>query len=209
LVAFGIYGGSLFLDKKEMKAQEILGRGMDYYHAEVDPDATDDPYAQGSAPVFSSDTLKYEAAATEFSSIEAEYGYSKVSVIARYYLGLTQIKLGKNEDAARNLEMASENSKGRTVGNLAKSVLARHYESTGNYEEAKKLLESMIADAKYDLPKEELSIRLSKILIAEGNNEEAVKVLQEANSQGSAFSSFKQKLVSELDKAQKVTQTEP
>jgi TolA-binding protein len=209
LAGLGIYGGSLFLGKKEMTAQEVLGRGIDFYHAEVNPDASDNPFENGPVAVFRSDTLKYQAAAREFSSIESVYGFSKVFIIARYYLGLAQLKLGEKEEAVKNLEMVSNNSKARTVGYLAKRVLSRVYTTSGNTDEAKKLLRSMIADAKYDLPKEDLSIQLSRILVAEGNNEEAVKVLQEASSQGSEFSNFKQKLVAELDKVRKTIRTEP
>ena len=209
LAVLGIYAGLNFLGKKEVKAQEILGRGIDFYHAEIDPDATDDPFKNGPVPVFSNNTLKYQAAAREFSSIESGYGFSKVSIIARYYLGLTQLKLGENEEAIKNLTMVADNSRARTVGYLAKHVLARTYESSGNTEEAKKLLRSMIADANCGLPKEDLSIQLSRILVAEGKNEEAVKVLQEANSQGSEFSNLKQKLVAELDKLQKTIKKEP
>ena len=67
----------------------------------------------------------------------------------------------------------------------------------------------MIADAKYDLPKEDLSIQLSRILLAEGKNEEALKVLEEANASGSEYSNMKQKLSAELDKVQKTVQMEP
>jgi len=94
-----------------------------------------------------------------------------VFIIARYYLGLTQLKLGEKEEAIKNLEMVSNNSKARTVGYLAKHVLSSVYATSGNTEEAEKLLRSMIADAKYDLPKEELSIQLSRILVAEGKKE--------------------------------------
>ncbi len=209
VVALGVYFGLLFLEKKELQAQEILGRGIDFYHAQIDPEATEDPYGKGPTAVFRDESLKYQAAAKEFSSIVSGYSYSKVSIIARYYLGLTQLKLAETDEAVKNLETVANNSKGRTVGYLAKRVLARHYEESGNLEEAKKILESMIADTQYDLPKEDLSIQLSRILVAEGKNEEAIKVLQEANSQGSAFSNFKQKLVAELDKVQKTTQKEP
>ena len=35
LVAAGIYGGIYYLDKKDIEAQEALGKGMDFYHGEV------------------------------------------------------------------------------------------------------------------------------------------------------------------------------
>ncbi|MBN2319578.1 MAG: hypothetical protein JXR49_10900 [Acidobacteria bacterium] len=209
LVALGAYGGILFLEKKEIQAQEILGRGIDFYHAEIDPDATDDPYEKGSNAVFSNESLKYQAAAEEFSSIVSGYGYSKVSIIARYYLGLTQLKQGKAEEAVKNLREAANNSKARTVGYLAQKVLAQHYEASGNYGEVKTILERMINDAQYDLPKDDLSMQLARVLIAEGKNDEAVKVLQEATSQGSAYSSLRQKLMAELEKVQESTEAEP
>ena len=209
LAALGIYGGLLFLENKEVQAQELLGRGIDFYHAEIDSGAKDDPYGMGQNAVFSSDSLKYQAAAKEFSSIVSGYGYSKVAVIARYYLGLTQLKQGKTEEAVENLEKAANNTRVRTVGYLAKNVLAQHYEESGNYEKAQTILESMIADARYDLPKDELSLRLARILIAGGERDEAVKILQEATSEGSTFSSFRQKLTAELEEAQKTTESEP
>jgi len=206
VVALGVYFGLLILEKKEIQAQDILGRGIDFYHAEIDPDATDNPYEKGSTAVFRNESLKYQAAAREFSSIVTGYGYSRVSVIARYYLGLTQFKLGETAEAVENLKTVANNSKGRTVGFLAQRILARHYEESGEYGEAKKILESMLANAKYDLPKDDLSLQLARILVAEGKNQEAVKVLQEANAQVSSFSSFRQKLVTELDELQKTTQ---
>ena len=67
----------------------------------------------------------------------------------------------------------------------------------------------MIADAQYNLPKDEVSLQLARILIAEGKKDEAVKILQEATSEGSTFSSFRQKLMTELEEAQKTTESEP
>ena len=208
VAAIGIYSGLLFLEKKEIQAQEILGRGIDFYHAEIDPDVTENSYEKDSTAVFKDESSKYQAAAREFSSIISGYGYSKVSVVARYYLGLTQLKQGETEEAVQNLKTAANNSKDRIVGYLAKRVLARHFEESGDYGEAKKILESMINDSNYDLPKEDLSIQLSRILVAEGKKEEAVKVLQEANSRGTVSSSLRQKLVAELDKVQNTMQTE-
>lgn len=208
-VAFGIYGGLHFLEKREIQAQQTLARGIDFYHAEIEAEATGNPYENGPTPAFKNESLKYQAASREFSSILSGYGYSKVSIIARYYLGLTQLKLGKKEEAIKNLEMVSNNSKERVVGYLAKRVLARSHQESGNYEEAKKILRNMLADDRYTLPKEDLSLQLSGILIAEGKKEEAVEVLQEANAQGSAFSSFKPKLTAELDRVQKTIQTKP
>ena len=50
LVAIGIYGGLQYLDSRELQAQEKLGKGMEFFHAQVAADATDDPYSKGSNP---------------------------------------------------------------------------------------------------------------------------------------------------------------
>jgi predicted negative regulator of RcsB-dependent stress response len=202
VAALGVYGGQRFLGNREMRAQEKLGRGMDYYHAQIDPAATDDPYGKGSTPVFRNETLKYQAVEKELSDIVSGYGYSKISTIARYYLGLAQLKLGKTDEAVKNLETVSNNSKDRIIGYLAKKVLAQNYVASGHKEAAREILESLIADVNYDLPKEDLRIELSRILVAEGKNEEAVKVLQEASSEGTVFGSLKQAVTSELNKVQ-------
>jgi len=209
VLILGIYGGSIFLEKRGNHAQEILARGMDYYHAEVDPEATDDPYQNGSVAVFKTDDLKYQAAINELGSIVSGYGYSGVSPIARYYLGLTKLKMGKTEEGIEDLEIVSSNSKERNISHLAKKVLAREYAKNGNYDEAKKILEVMIQDAAYELPLEDLRIQLAGILNNEGKYEEALTVLQEGASEGSSLSPLRQRLMTELEKVQKESQLHP
>jgi len=203
-LALGVYGGFIFLEKKDMEGQEILGRGIDCYHAEIDPEAPENPFENGPAPVFKTDSLKYQYAAKEFESIVSGFGYSRVSPIARYYLGLTQLKLGEKEEGVKNLEVVAADSKGKTIGYLAQQVLARLYMESGNYEEARKILETLMADDKYELPREELMIQLSRALTATGNRQEAVKILQEGVSQSSSLSPMRQKLMAELEKVQEV-----
>jgi predicted negative regulator of RcsB-dependent stress response len=203
LVAVGIYGGLQYLDSRQIKAQQQLGKGMALFHAEIAPDASDDPYGKGTAPVFRTDAAKYQAAAREFSSVVSGYGYSQVAVIARYYLGLSQLEIGQKKDALQNLETVANNSKNRTLGYLAKRALATEHISTGNYKGAQVLLEAMIRDSQCDLPKEDMSLDLSRALVAQGKRNEAIKVLRDANNQNTELNPRKQKLALELDKLQK------
>jgi predicted negative regulator of RcsB-dependent stress response len=203
LLAIGIYGGMQYLDYRQTQAQQQLGKGMTFFHAQVSPDASDDPYAKGPTPVFRSEGAKYHAAAKEFSSVVSGFGYSKLSVVARYYLGLTQLQLGQKKEAIQNLETVANNSRDRTVGYLAKKVLATEYLAAGNYLGAKGLLEGMIRDPQCDLPKEDLSIDLAKVLVAQGKRDEAIKILRDASAQGAQFSLLKQRLMTELDKLEK------
>jgi predicted negative regulator of RcsB-dependent stress response len=89
------------------------------------------------------------------------------------------------------------------VGFLAKKVLAGDYASSGNYKGAREILEGMIRDPQCDLPKEDLNLDLSRVLIAQGKRDEAIKILREAGAQGLQFSPLKQRLMMELDKLQK------
>jgi predicted negative regulator of RcsB-dependent stress response len=202
-VAFGIYGGLQYLNNREIQAQEQLGKGMAFFHAAVVPNATDDPYGKGPAPTFRSETAKYQAAAKELSSIVSGYGYAKVSLVARYYLGLAQLQLGQKKEAIQNLESVAGNSRVRAVGFLAKKVLATDDLVSGNYKGAREILENMLKNPQCDLPKEDLSLQLSRVLVAQGKRDEAVRVLREASAQGPAFGVFKQQLASELDRLQK------
>lgn len=203
LVGIGIYLGLQYLDYRQVQAQEELGKGISFYDSQVAPDASDDPYAKGPTPVFRSDKAKYEAAVKEFSNVASRYSYSKVSVIARYYLGLSQLQLGQKKEAIQNLEMVAGNSRNRTVGFLAKKVLANDYAGSGNYKGATDILDGMIKDPQCDLPKEDLQLDLSRVLVAQGKREEAIKLLREAGTQGPEFSALRQRLMTELDKLQK------
>jgi tetratricopeptide (TPR) repeat protein len=201
VAALGAYGGAQYLGAKQLQAQEQLGKGIDLFHAAVAPDAT--AASQGLTPTFKSDAEKYQAAAKEFSAVaDSGLGNSKLSVIARYYLGLSQLQLGQKKEAIRNLETVSTNSKERTIGNLAKRTLARSYQESGNAAQAAALLEGMIKDAQCDLPKEDLAIQLSKIFVAQGNRDKAIQVLREASTKVQEFSSARRQLTMELDKLQ-------
>jgi predicted negative regulator of RcsB-dependent stress response len=181
---------------------------MDFYHAQISADATDDPYSEGSTPTFSSEEAKYQAAAKEFSSVASRRGHAKISIIARYYLGLTQLQIGKEKDALTNLESVSANSRNRTLGFLAKKAIAAHYFKSGNYSEAGGILESIIKDPQCDLPKDDLNLMLAKALAAQGKHDEAITILTEATSQGPGSGLIRQQLAEELDRLQRTAKTE-
>ena len=201
LIGFGIYFLLQYMDSREAQAQQQLARGIEFFHAEIDSAALDDPYGKGASPLFRNEAAKYQAASKEFQSAISKYGYSKIAVIARYYLGLVQLRQGQIKEALQSLESVSNNSKDRTIAYLAKKVLAKHYLDTGNYRGARELLEGMIRDPQYGLPKEDLSIDLSRVLVAEGKRDEALKVLRDAQSQTSG-SMLQNQVIQELQKLQ-------
>ena len=209
VLALGIYGVVIYLDKKNEQSQEILGKGIDYYHAEVNPESTDESNTNSFVISFRTDTEKYQAALKEFQSIMSDYGFTKASPVAQYYLGLTQLKMGHVTEAIENLQAVSNNSKKSSLGYLAGNVLAQIYEENGKHEEAIKILEGMIQDTAYELPKEELSLQMARNLKEEGKYEEAINVLQEGAAQGSSLSPLRDRLTAELERIKNEAQLKP
>ena len=206
VVGLGTFWGMLYLDARDVEAQQRLSRGIEYFHASIASDKAEETGNADSIPSFKSEKEKYEAAAREFSSVASLRGHAKISVIARYYLGLAQLKLEQNKDAIGNLESVAGNSRNQTLGFLAKNVLATYYLNSPNYQEAEKILESMIGDPQCDLPKDELSLKLSQALVAQGKRDEAITVLTDASTQDTTSDPFKQKVMEELERLQRAAE---
>jgi predicted negative regulator of RcsB-dependent stress response len=185
VVALAAYFGAQWLEGRDAQAQQQLARGIELFHARVDTAASDDPYAKSPIdPVFKTEAAKYKAAAAEFSSVASKYGSSKLAVVARYYLGLSELRQGQQDEAVRTLETVSNNSKDRTTSYLARKLLARLYINSGNPKGAQALLEGMIKDPQCDLPREDLRVELSRALVTQGKRDEALKVLRDTGDAG-------------------------
>jgi predicted negative regulator of RcsB-dependent stress response len=184
LIAVGIYFGVSYYRSRESSAQVTFGRGMAFYHAAIDPEAPDDPYGKGPQPVFRNDTARYEAASKEFSDVLSLHRSSKLGVLAQYYLGLSQLRLGQPEEAVKNLEVVRNNTRDLTIGYLAKKLLAQQYLDQGNARGAREILEGMVQDPQCDLPAELLRVELANAHMVLGNEEDALKLLREMRDQG-------------------------
>jgi tetratricopeptide (TPR) repeat protein len=199
LVVAGIFFGIQYLDTREARAQDQLARGMDFFHAKVDPTALDDPYGKGTEPLFRTEEAKYKAAYKEFSAVASSWGVSKLAIIARYYQGLTEMRLGRKEEGLRSLEAVRYNTKDRTVAFLARQAIADYYLQTGNPKGAREVHEEMIKDPQCMLPKAMLQLGLARALDGLGKRDEAIKILKEARD-GSGRSMLVSLIVQELNK---------
>ncbi len=199
LVVAGVFLGLQYLDAREARTQTQLAKGMDFFHARIDPTALDDPYGKGSDPLFRTEDAKYRAAYKEFSSVASMWGVPKLAVIARYYQGLTEMKLGQKEEGLRSLETVRYNTKDRTVAFLARQAIAEYYLQTGNPKGAREILEEMIKDPQCMLPKAMLQLDLARALENLGKRDEAIKVLREARD-ASGRSVLVSMIIQELNK---------
>jgi predicted negative regulator of RcsB-dependent stress response len=185
LILLGVYFGLRYLDSRDVRDQQELAKGMDYYHGIVDAaKAKDDPYASGLTPVFRSEEAKFRAASASFNSIASRHGSSKFRVIARYYLGLCQDGLGQKNEAVATLDAVANNTADRTVGFLANKVLAAHYLREGNTQKAQDILQNMLKNPQCDLPRVDLLIDMSRVYMAQGKRADALKTLEEAQIAG-------------------------
>ena len=210
VLALGFWAWSGYLGSRADAAGAMLGRGMAFFYANVSPDAEDGTYEKGEEPLFKSDEAKYQAAEKEFSAAADSFGAGEAGKTARYYLGLTQLRLEKKEEAKKNLESVAFGSGSRTVGFLAKKALAGYYADSGNAKSAEDLLRGMIKDARCDLPKEEIGMQLAGILVAEGKKDEAIEALREVSEASPVFGVFNQQLTAEIERLQKdVPASEP
>ncbi len=179
------YFGLNYLESRENTAQQELAKGMDYYHGLIDAaNAKDDPLALGPIPTFRTERDKYLAASKIFSSVVSRSGSSKLGAMARYYLGLCQTRLGQKSEATATLDAAAGNTADRTVGYLAKKVLANYYVENGDAKKGQEILQGMLKDPQCDLPKEDLQVDLSRAYMAQGKRDDAIKVLKEAQESG-------------------------
>ena len=199
LAVAAVFVGINYLDTREARAQDQLARGMDFYHARVDASAPDNPYGKGSEPLFKTDEAKYKAAEKEFSAVASEWGVPKLAIVARYYQGLTQMRLGQKEDGLRSLEAVRNNTRDRTIAYLSRQAIAQYYIETGNFKGAEDILEEMLKDSQCKLPKAMLQLDLARSLAGLGKREEAVKVLKEARDAGGR-SMLVSMIVQELNK---------
>lgn len=199
LIALGVHFGLQFLDSRDLQAQRQLSKAIDFFHAQIDSGALDDPYGKGPEPIFRTEAAKYQAAAKELSTFISKHGSSKLGIIARYYQGLTQLRLGQNNEAIQSLEVVRSNTKERTLSYLAKKVLAKCYLGSGNLKMAREIIDGMLKDPQCMLPKEDLKLELSRILSAEGKRDEAIKLLREARMQ-SGRSMLQSLLMQELNR---------
>ncbi len=199
VLAVGGYFGMDYLQARDQQMQVQLGRALDFYHARIDPSAGDNPFAKGPDPTFKNETAKYQATIKELSNLASRYAAGKLGLTAKYYLGLSYLKLGQTREAMSNLEAVRNNSRDKTLSNLAKKVLAGYYFNSGNYKAAQDLLEGLIRDPQCDLPKDDLGLLLSRVYEAEGKRGEALKTLRQAK-EDAAGSGFQPLIAQELNR---------
>ena len=120
------------------------------------------PKADGFGLTFTSDQSKNAAASKALADMASRYSGSEQAAVAQYYLAGLEASESKYADAERNFKAVSNT--GFQVSSLAKTGLAEVYAGTGRIDEAKTVLENLVAKPNSLVSRDQATILLANVL---------------------------------------------
>lgn len=111
---------------------------------------------------YTSESAKNAAEAKALSDVASHYSGSEQGDIAQYYLAGLQASEGKYADAERNFKAVANSSK--PVSSLAKVGLAELYAGEGRMDEAKTILERLVANPNALVSRGQATVLLAGVL---------------------------------------------
>ncbi len=182
VASVGLFTWEYFQSKWDSESRYAFNQALETYHAPVvttaEPSAN--PPQDGSldspAPLrFQSENEKYSRALKEFSELSKRRGSRQTKLLSQYYVGLSQEKLGKTDDAIKTLETIKSKFSDPRYSFLVKKTLAGIYEIKGELNSAIKINTELLNDMKSSYPKDEILMALGRSFEAQNNKEEAIK----------------------------------
>lgn len=167
VVALVVVAGYFIVVKRRASANDRLGDAMQLYYPA--PGVIDVNYPD--------DKSRYGEAERRFAAVAAKYSWLKQGMIARYFEGLSAQKIGKTDEAIRQLDIVARKGDEHYSG-LAKFALAGVYAQTGKPAEAEKLYRELAQHPTDTVPKETALLALADELSA-SKPAEAQKIYQE------------------------------
>ena len=141
IVVVGLAGGlKVYNDRREARANALLGPALKTYHAYVGPPAPGTLGAE--AETFPTAREKYMKALEQFAELTRQYPRTKAATIARTHVGLCQAQLGDAAAAIKTLQEAARDSD-RNLASLAQFALAGEWARSGKLAEAAKIYQDL------------------------------------------------------------------
>jgi predicted negative regulator of RcsB-dependent stress response len=134
-VGLAIFGWRFYTERQTVKASAALEGGMKVFEARIR--LPGEP-AQPNEVTYVDEKNKYEDAAKKFDGIARGYRRTRPGQIARYYAALSQVHLGRFDEAQKQLKEIEGAGDSEFVA-LARFQLAGIYGRTGKGDEAVKL----------------------------------------------------------------------
>jgi predicted negative regulator of RcsB-dependent stress response len=120
------------------------------------------PKPDGFGLTYASEQSKNSAAAKALGEVASSYSGSEQGAVAQYYLAGIEAGEGRNADAERNFKAVANT--GFQVSSLARTGLAELYAGTGRIDEAKTVLEDLVAKPNSLVSREQATILLANVL---------------------------------------------
>lgn len=156
VLLIAIAGGAIWYEHQSNQAAVALGEAMEVYNS---------PLRQPGEPedgTYKTASERAQAANKQFAAVASKYGSSESGKIAQYFVGLTDIDLGKTADAESALKSVS-GPFSKDLNALAKVALANLYVQTGKNQQAIDLYNELIAKPTDTVPASAAQLQLAAI----------------------------------------------
>jgi tetratricopeptide (TPR) repeat protein len=156
VIIAAIIGTAIYYQHRSTEAAVALGQALETYNS---------PLAQPGEPTegtYKTIAERAQAANKQFAQVADHYGSFEAGRTARYFLGLTDIDLGKTADAETNLKQVA-GSYHRDIAALAKVALAGLYAQTGRAPQAVDLYKELIAKPTDTVPASAAQLQLAQL----------------------------------------------
>jgi tetratricopeptide (TPR) repeat protein len=152
-----IIGGGIFYEHRSAQASVELGKALEIYNAPLQQPG--EPNDDGS---YKTSAERAKAANQQFAEVADRYGWFEAGQVAGYFVGLTDIDLGKTGDAETGLKKVA-GSYHKDLASLAKVALANLYVQTGKNAQAVDLYKELIAKPTNTVPASAAQLQLAQL----------------------------------------------
>ncbi len=156
VVLAAIIGGGIYYEHQAAMASVALGQALEVYNSSLrQPGEPEDGSYKTTAE-------RAQAANKLFAEVAIKYGSYEAGKTAQYFVGLTDIDLGKTADAETALKQVS-GSYNKDLSGLSKVALANLYVQTGKTQQAVDLYKELIAKPTDTVPAPAAQLQLAAI----------------------------------------------
>jgi len=179
VLVIGVIVASIVVyQQRSAAANQLFGQAMDIY---ATPLAQPNQPAEPGQKTYATAADRAKAAYPLFQQTADQYGWLRSGEMARYFAGLTELDLGKTDQARTDLEKATH-SGGSNLEALARLALANLDAQTGKTSEAVGLFNDLIQHPTTTVPKVQAQFQLAA-LYETSNPEQARKLYAQIKDQ--------------------------
>ena len=149
LIVIAVLGWRFYTQNQTAKGSAALADAMKVYQARIRTAA--EP-AQADEITYVDEKNKYGDAAKKFTDVANRYSRTRPGQLARYYAALSLEKLGRYDDAEKDLQ-SLESSRDESLSALARFKLAQVYDEAGKGSQAVQLYQQLTNKPTLFVPK--------------------------------------------------------